>query len=86
VRIYDLPSSVQNFGLRRLSNVVVHPEGELAETRLAPVSPVISIHESEFQAIRKALDATKGERARAAELLQISRTTLYRRMKQYGMS
>jgi DNA-binding NtrC family response regulator len=86
LRVYDLPSAVQNFGLRQLASAVIGPAGELPDARLAPVSPVISIPESELQAIRKALDATSGERAKTAELLQISRTTLYRRMKQYGMS
>jgi DNA-binding NtrC family response regulator len=86
VRVYDLPSAVQNFGLRRLSQAVIGPAGDLAEVRVAPISPVISIPQSELQTIRKALEATNGERAKAAELLQISRTTLYRRMKQYGMS
>jgi DNA-binding NtrC family response regulator len=83
---YDLPSAVQNFGLRQLSHSVLQPQGELADARLAPVSPVISVGESELQAIRRALQATDGERSKAAGLLQISRTTLYRRMKQYGMS
>jgi DNA-binding NtrC family response regulator len=86
MRIYDLPSSVQNFGLRPLAKAITPAQDGLAEIRIAPVSPVVSVQESELQAIRKALQATSGERARAAELLQISRTTLYRRMKQYGMN
>lgn len=86
VRIYDLPSPVQNCGLRNLSTAIDASNGVPAEARLAPPSPVISIAESELHAIRRALAATHGERARAAELLRISRTTLYRRMKQYGIA
>jgi DNA-binding NtrC family response regulator len=49
-----------------------HPFGELPD--------------SEQQAIRNALAETRGERARAAALLKIGRTTLYRKMKQYGIA
>jgi transcriptional regulator with GAF, ATPase, and Fis domain len=57
---------------------------ELPEYALAPRSPVISIPDSTRQAIANALSATHGERAKAAQLLGIGRTTLYRKMKQYG--
>jgi DNA-binding NtrC family response regulator len=50
-----------------------------------PPAPVISIPESEKQAIVRALAATQGERGRAAAILGIGRTTLYRKMKQYGL-
>jgi DNA-binding NtrC family response regulator len=46
---------------------------------------VISIPESEKQAIVRALAATHRERGRAAAMLGIGRTTLYRKMKQYGL-
>jgi transcriptional regulator of acetoin/glycerol metabolism len=52
---------------------------------LAPKSPVISLPESERQAISSALEATQGERSEAARLLGIGRTTLYRKMKEYGL-
>ncbi len=48
-------------------------------------SPVISIPQSEKQAIERALAATHGERGRTAEILAIGRTTLYRKMKQYKL-
>ena len=53
----------------------------------APVNPlpVVPIPEAEKQAIAHALRSTGGSRSQAAELLKISRTTLYRRMKEYGM-
>ena len=57
----------------------------LPEISLGPTSPVISIPASNRQAIANALAATKGERGKAAEILGISRTTLYRKMKQYGI-
>ena len=48
-------------------------------------APVISIPESEKQAIERALAATRGDRGRTAEILGIGRTTLYRKMKQYNL-
>jgi two-component system response regulator HydG len=45
---------------------------------------VISLPDSEKQTIGAALAATHGERAKAARLLGIGRTTLYRKMKEYG--
>jgi len=57
----------------------------LPAAELAPKSPVISLPESEKQAIERALSASRGERAKAASLLRIGRTTLYRKMKQYGI-
>jgi DNA-binding NtrC family response regulator len=61
------------------------PNEPLSEEFHAPVTPVISIPESEKQAIVRALRATNGERGRAAAALGIGRTTLYRKMKQYGL-
>lgn len=46
---------------------------------------IFSIRQSESQAIRRALDASHGERGQAARLLGMGRTTLYRKMKQYGI-
>jgi two-component system response regulator HydG len=57
---------------------------ELPDYAPAPRSPVISIPDSNRQAIANALAATHGEKAKAAQLLGIGRTTLYRKMKQYG--
>jgi two-component system response regulator HydG len=47
---------------------------------------VISIPESEKKTIECALAAARGERGKAARMLRIGRTTLYRKMKQYGIT
>ncbi len=47
--------------------------------------PVRSLEETERQAISEALVYTRGDRARAALLLGIGRTTLYRKLKQYQL-
>ena len=86
----DLPSALINYralqGLDRLSNAVAPVEGsDLPEFAMTPKSPVISLPASERQTIAHALKATNGERGKAARLLEIGRTTLYRKMKQYGI-
>ena len=58
------------------------PEVELSAV---PEPPVVPLPEAERRAISRALSATRGERSRAARLLKIGRTTLYRKMKEYGM-
>jgi transcriptional regulator of acetoin/glycerol metabolism len=49
------------------------------------VQPVIPLAEMERQAIIRALEYTKGDRVMAAHLLGIGRTTLYRKLKEYGI-
>src|ERR1017187_10547972 len=91
----DMPSALQCHlaasSLRQLSAAIVAvsghaagPAAELPQISLAPKSPVISLPESERQAISSALAATNGDRTRAARLLSIGRTTLSRKMKEYG--
>jgi DNA-binding NtrC family response regulator len=47
-------------------------------------SPIIPLPELERRAILDALRYTKGDRTMAATLLGIGRTTLYRKLKEYG--
>ena len=83
----DLPSALQphaaSSGLRRLSDAVEHEPLRKFET--APKSPVVSIADSEKHTIANALAATGGERGKTARLLGIGRTTLYRKMNEYGL-
>ena len=48
--------------------------------------PVLPLNEVEKRAIMKALDYTNGDRAVAAGLLGIGRTTLYRKLKEYQVA
>ncbi len=92
LQMADLPSALQYHhsagGLQALSAIAsLPPDGyPLPEFGLAPRSPVISLPESERQTIFSALAATHGERSEAARLLGIGRTTLYRKMKEYGIN
>jgi len=85
LQMADLPSALQyhqaSTGLESLADAVAW---DLPQVSLSPRSPVISLPDSEKQTIGAALSATHGERAKAARLLGIGRTTLYRKMKEYG--
>jgi DNA-binding NtrC family response regulator len=48
--------------------------------------PVLPLAEVERKAILSALEHTKGDRTFAAELLGIGRTTLYHKLKEYGLN
>src|SRR5271157_494144 len=91
LQMADLPSPLQyqhaSCDLESLSGALAGPggEAEMPHFAIPPKSPVISIPESEKQTIASALAATNGKRAKAAGLLHISRTTLYRKVKEYGL-
>jgi DNA-binding NtrC family response regulator len=90
-RISDLPSALQyhiaSGTLHQLSEAVSAAHTHtLPRASLAPRSPVISIPDSNKEAIQQALNATGGNREKTAELLRIGRTTLYRKMKEYGIA
>jgi DNA-binding NtrC family response regulator len=85
VEMHDLPSAVQNHGRQRAYE---HGQGERREEAGARKGPreaeeVIPLAEVERRAILHALRVTKGDRATAAQLLGIGRTTLYRKLKEY---
>jgi DNA-binding NtrC family response regulator len=67
------------------------PPGEASayEYRSAPLPdrpPIVPLTQMERQAILQALEYTKGDRAIAANLLGIGRTTLYRKLKEYQLA
>jgi DNA-binding NtrC family response regulator len=88
LQMADLPSALRNqqasLDLQDLSEVL--DEHAFDEFVLPPKRPVISIAESEEFTIKNALRQTNGERGKAAAMLRIGRTTLYRKMKQYGIA
>jgi transcriptional regulator with PAS, ATPase and Fis domain len=68
---------------------VVRSDRDLRETLLTrrsdPAGPVQPLEKEEQQLIREALSATKGNRERAARMLGISRSTMFRKIKAYGL-
>jgi transcriptional regulator with PAS, ATPase and Fis domain len=96
----ELPSMLQNHLLAKKAQTLsvavgfqpTHkPPGEAPahEHRDAPEGvrpPIIPLTQMERQAILDALAYTKGDRAIAANLLGIGRTTLYRKLKEYQLA
>ncbi len=96
----ELPSMLQNYLLAKKAQslsvavgfqAMPKPPGEAPshEHRGAPEgarSPIIPLTQMERQAILEALAYTKGDRAIAANLLGIGRTTLYRKLKEYQLA
>src|SRR5271170_4440848 len=99
LHVADLPSNLQNHLLQRKSQYMkaaagAEPAAISVAVGGAPEAPsptsaprldlgVIPLAELERRAIMNALDYTKGDRAIAAHLLGIGRTTLYRKLKEY---
>jgi DNA-binding NtrC family response regulator len=87
----DLPSMIQNRVIAErpqlLSMTMAMSNGRqpgAAAPRTAD-EHILPLPEVEKRAILEALRATKGDRGTAAALLGIGRTTLYRKLKEYGL-
>ncbi|HYP14356.1 MAG TPA: helix-turn-helix domain-containing protein, partial [Bryobacteraceae bacterium] len=94
LKVSDLHTAVLNHVLANRSDVLHIAEalgtavpGESGLKSLADVVPasIVPLPELERRAICEALRFTKGDRTTAAALLGIGRTTLYRKLKQYGI-
>jgi two-component system response regulator HydG len=92
---YDWPGNVRELenSIRRL--LVLHPEAlitsEMFPEQISPAGDESTskqeapLHEMEIRLIRAALDTAKGNVTTAAKKLGISKNTIYRRMKTYGI-
>jgi DNA-binding NtrC family response regulator len=81
----DLPSTLTN---RKLEHDITTAEslGNLhSSLNSYHPQPVTPLAEVEKKAILNAIEYTKGDRTVAAEMLGIGRTTLYRKLKEYGL-
>jgi DNA-binding NtrC family response regulator len=84
LQLADMPSALRyHASTPDLSEVL--EDHAFAEFVISPKVTMFSISDSEKQAIVRAVAAVQGDRTKAARLLQIGRTTLYRKMKQYGI-
>jgi DNA-binding NtrC family response regulator len=82
----DLPSKVVNRHLEKNSLASGANLEEGAKVSLGePANGILPLDELVREAIVRALRFTKGDRTMAALLLGIGRTTLYRKLKEYGM-
>ncbi len=100
LHVGELPSMLQNHLIAKKAQFMsvaagahplAKPPGEATshEHRMtADVArpPIVPLNQMERQAIMDALEYTKGDRAIAANLLGIGRTTLYRKLKEYQLA
>jgi DNA-binding NtrC family response regulator len=100
LHLHDLPSSIQNQKLRAslealaaaaampLPAITVSTDTDgrkPAAMERGPGPAILPLTEIERRAIVEALEYTRGDRAVAAHLLGIGRTTLYRKLKEYNI-
>ena len=77
IHVGDLPTNIQNWH--------VQTQAALAPAAAAaPSNGIVPIAEMEKQAILEAIERLHGDKLEAARLLGIGKTTLYRKLKEYG--
>jgi len=101
LHVMELPSMLQNHLMAKKAQYMSaaagapmpKPPAEASghDHRIAPEpisvrAPIVPLTQMERQAIMDALEFTKGDRAIAANLLGIGRTTLYRKLKEYQLA
>jgi len=74
IHVADLPTTIQSW----------REQIEPASERLLPRRGIMPIAELEKQAILGAIEMLHGDKLEAARLLGIGKTTLYRKLKEYG--
>jgi DNA-binding NtrC family response regulator len=86
IHIGDLPTQLQNheLGLRREASSQMQKTQAIMQPAAAP--RVTPLAELEKQAILTTIRQLKGDKLLAARLLGIGKTTLYRKLKEYGLS
>jgi two-component system response regulator HydG len=86
----DLPTQLQDFRMHRNAtrNEAVDDGAAPGSSRGAGASEggIVSIAEMEKQAILGTIRQLKGDKLLAAKLLGIGKTTLYRKLKEYGIT
>lgn len=82
----NLPTQLRNFRRSQKDTEVSRPGTQLPQKGLPDgVSAVTPIAEMEKQAIIRTIRKLKGDKLMAARLLGIGKTTLYRKLKEYGL-
>jgi DNA-binding NtrC family response regulator len=79
----DVRNRLQNLGARFAA--LKNGAQSLGEAAILPLAGASTLAERERQAITDTLQDTSGKLAETARRLGISRTTLWRRLKSYGM-
>jgi DNA-binding NtrC family response regulator len=86
----DLPTQLQHFRMQRGPAIPLDEDEEIGLNRVmrgeTGKGEIVSIAEMEKQAILGTIRQLKGDKLMAAKLLGIGKTTLYRKLKEYGIS
>jgi DNA-binding NtrC family response regulator len=86
----DLPTQLQDFRMQRGPVIPLDDDEEIGLNRVmrgeTGKGGIVSIAEMEKQAILGTIRQLKGDKLMAAKLLGIGKTTLYRKLKEYGIS
>lgn len=82
IQIGDLPSELKDFHMHMLQSL--RPTRKSVKVVDSPA--IIPLAESERQAILATLQQVNGDKLLAARLLGIGKTTLYRKLKEYGVA
>ena len=83
----DLPTQLQNFRLQQGPAMrAEEDEPERSEGASTSSGEIVSIAEMEKHAILGTIRQLKGDKLMAAKLLGIGKTTLYRKLKEYGIT
>jgi DNA-binding NtrC family response regulator len=83
----DFPTQLQNFQRHaEAREQAIVSQQESAGRADSGIQQVVSIAEMEKQAILNTIQQLKGDKLMAAKLLGIGKTTLYRKLKEYGIS
>jgi len=83
----DLPTQLHDYVMHgRASRVESVDQEEMEANAEAVERPIVPIAELEKQAILRTIRELRGDKLMAAKLLGIGKTTLYRKLKEYGVS
>ena len=80
----DLPTQLQDF--RAQADASTNSSDDPISAHASPGGTVVSIADMEKEAILGTIRQLKGDKLMAARLLGIGKTTLYRKLKEYGIS
>ncbi len=81
----DLPTQLQNFRLQQGPVVQATDDAPGRKEAVESGEEIVSIAEMEKHAILGTIRQLKGDKLMAAKLLGIGKTTLYRKLKEYGI-
>ena len=80
IRISDLPTRIR--GQRK----IIIPTPAANSANILSDGPALSLRDAEKLAVENAMRTSKGNKSKAAQILGISRTRLYHKLEEYGIS